>query len=582
MESHSHSLLSRIETCDTSHLSTLHQDIYNLSGEELGGLVLDLIPALFRRLQLDSHLTSLHALEYVVTSCSPKEVLLSLMEVSCSTADTYKPTLYLLHLRMLALVLNSLPPSSLSHALPAHTHSLLQITEQLSETGDSDTEVWEGGGGEGGGGVEWLLSLHSVFDIDFKSNQLKLISAKRSNRFELSTLLISNSLLISSLRSLQETSLPYLQTEFSSTLAFQLWLLGLSLRLQLTHRDPCTRFLFSQIIRCRLKAILALTHFTDLSSLLSSVDTFPEQEGEQEGFKKMVGLGLSLYIHLSISHPQRLLLDPVPLCLSRGYLYECMCPVSSVLLSHSAPHITSLGLSLLEGEGSASWLLGGQSEWETHGEICHFLTEVMLYSEEEKCRQRAVLLFKKLLPFYPPPLLHWLYRYLLWKVHAPPAVGFLISSLKEEVHATLSGCRGEGHKEYFTGTALLLLLRRVVRVGVTEPGQLLEQADPILSSLNLLRYLMLRDPREKNHTQIWRLFSRIDAYSSHLSLLLTEAIHQTGRDLELSQSEESRTKRNSVPSHPTTLMLQQDLNRLALLQDLNARLREILSQSATV
>ncbi|KAI6652522.1 Glomulin [Oopsacas minuta] len=561
-------LLNRLENCDLSDLSLVHQDIYTLPEEQLRSISLDLIPILFSNLLRDSCLTSLQTLEYVAAISNPKEAVIALLEISCYIENNFNLIVFLIQLKLLALSANSVSDKMQYYCIDIQNKRFLELVSQWSE----DCDLGENKSNSYREEIEWLLSLNTVFEIDFNSQSLKIINSNQTTRFRVNCLFVSISLFLSSLRTLQ-TSLQFTHREFPTLVIFNLWLLGLyTSLLDLTSQDFCYQFLFSKLIST-IKPVFLITNSVSLFTLFATVQSGFEGE-EHDSFNKLVRLGVAHFIYLAVH--EGLIIDPLPICYSPIYLQESLFPITCVFLSFSAVHLTSRGLKMLERVTTMKIMFGVHCEWQTYAELCYSLTQVMVYSDEENNRKTAVNIFKRLFSLFPPPLLHWLYKYLLYKVSHAGVTGFIITILKDDIHKSLLDSISEEYRSYFTGSLLHSLLKRIVKIPTTQPAQLANEIDSILSTINLLRYLLLRDSEQTNNTQVWNLLTRIQNYTSNLNNLATEAIVLCHKDLDISAKQTPKTNNSQKQIDEST---QYTISKLYLIIDLNNRLSEIITES---
>ena len=568
MDVQSQDLLDRLGNCDINELSIVHQEIFDLSEEELKRLSLELIPVLFSNLLRDSSLTSLQTLEYVAAISSPKESLIALLEISCLREDNFNFIVFLIRLKLLALSANSLQDRMLHYCISVENKSFLELSGQWSEDCDSESDY-------PGEDVEWFLSLGTVFDVDFNSQSLKQINVIQTNRFRLNSLCVCMTLFLSSLRSLQ-TSLRIGRLEFPTLVTFHLWLLGFHTAfLDITPKDFCFQFLFNKVIS-HVKPAVLLTNSSNFSLLFCEVQSGFEGE-EHDAFNRFVGLGTAHYVYLAIQ--QRFVIDPLPICYSSLYLQESFCPIAGIFLSFSTTFLVSKGLKLLERVTGAEEMFGIHCNWETYAELCHSLTQVMVYSEDEIARKSAVNIFKRLFSFFSPPLLHYLYKYLLWRVSHSGITGFLITILKEHIHQSLTSTVSVEHQLYFSGPSLHTLLKRIIHITTNNANQLPNELDSILSTINLIRYLLLRDSKLTNVTHVWYLIPKIRNYSAKLGNLATEAIVFLHKDLEISAKRNTSHVMNSSELRMDE-STQLTITKLSLIIDVNDRLCEIINENS--
>ena len=565
MDVQSRNLLDRLGNCDINELSLVHQEIYDLSEEELKGLSLELIPVLFSNLLRDSTLTSLQTLEFVAALSSPKESVIALLELSCLREENFNFIVFLIRLKLLALSANSLQDKMLHYCMSVENESFLELAGKWSEDCDSGSDF-------PGEDIEWFLSLDTVFDVDFNSQSLKQININQTNRFRLNCMCVCMSLFLSSLRSLQ-TSLRIGSLEFPTLVTFHLWLLGLHTSfLDITPKDFCYQFLFKKLIS-HIKPGILLTNRSSLLLLFREVQS-GFQGGDHDAYNKFVRLGTAHYVYLAIE--QGFLIDPLPICYSSLYLQESICPIAGIFLSFSTTFLVSKGLQLLERVTGAELMFGIHCDWETYAELCHSLTQVMVYSEDEVNRKSAVTIFKRLFSFFSPPLLHYLYKYLLWRVSHSGIIGFLITTLKDKIHQSLTETTSE-YQLYFSGPSLHTLLKRIINITTNHASQLHNELDSILSTINLLRYLLLRDSKHTNITHVWYLIPKIRNYCSKLGNLAIEAIALSRKDLEISSKNTARVKNSTELQMDESTQL--TITKLSLIIDITDRLSEIINEN---
>ncbi|TRY87521.1 hypothetical protein DNTS_007083 [Danionella cerebrum] len=98
-------------------------------------------------------------------------------------------------------------------------------------------------------------------------------------------------------------------------------------------------------------------------------------------------------------------------------------------------------------------------------------------------------------------------RGMLKTSHHAGVEGYIIKNIKNQIDFSLK--LGNGN-EWFMGTNLLPLLRLVLCLPHGPETDLLQNMDRIMESLNLLRYLLLRDKEWENETGIWTELYKIE------------------------------------------------------------------------
>lgn len=95
-------------------------------------------------------------------------------------------------------------------------------------------------------------------------------------------------------------------------------------------------------------------------------------------------------------------------------------------------------------------------------------------------------------------------------------VGYVITQLKEMIHRNLAAGATEQVRQ-FRAPHLTKLLRCAFELADAERTDLIEESDRIIASLNLLLYLLIRDPRTDDVTGIWSLLPEVErVFCAHL------------------------------------------------------------------
>lgn len=149
----------------------------------------------------------------------------------------------------------------------------------------------------------------------------------------------------------------------------------------------------------------------------------------------------------------------------------------------------------------------------SHKSILIHLNNIMIFSQIEENRKSALTCFKKYIKCF-----NWEGRYLLllkFRPHVshPGTLGFLIVLLKEFVSTFLELPPNSQtyHKflKYYKGKLLFDIIKKYCFLTNGSKTDLVENADHIISSLNALLYLLLRD--KDNVTDIKRFIKKINS-----------------------------------------------------------------------
>uniref|UniRef100_A0A161MMT7 Glomulin-like protein isoform x1 n=1 Tax=Triatoma infestans TaxID=30076 RepID=A0A161MMT7_TRIIF len=152
-------------------------------------------------------------------------------------------------------------------------------------------------------------------------------------------------------------------------------------------------------------------------------------------------------------------------------------------------------------------------------------------SESKKNREKAVPIFHKFLRIFDPRGRFYMLLALQDTVKEPGFVGYLATRTKDFVAESLYTKNSEELK-YFTGKCLRDLIKKFCRLEGGCETDLVRNSDLIISSLNLLRYLIIRDT--ENFTGFLELLPSLD--NNYLSPL-KKAIQMSRAHYELQKKE---------------------------------------------
>lgn len=83
---------------------------------------------------------------------------------------------------------------------------------------------------------------------------------------------------------------------------------------------------------------------------------------------------------------------------------------------------------------------------------------------------------------------------------------FIIQNIKNQIDVSLK----RTHNKWFTGPQLISLLDLVLFLPEGAETDLLQNSDRIMASLNLLRYLVIKDNEKDNQTGLWTELAKIE------------------------------------------------------------------------
>ncbi|XP_014279243.1 glomulin [Halyomorpha halys] len=127
-----------------------------------------------------------------------------------------------------------------------------------------------------------------------------------------------------------------------------------------------------------------------------------------------------------------------------------------------------------------------------YGELSESLCNIMIYSEVKTNRQSAVHLFKSFLLKFNSEGRFIIILNIQSKIKSPNFVGYIIPITKDLVLKALDE-KNPADLEYFTGQNLRNLLKKFCHLHNGPESDLIELSDQIVSALNMLRFLFIRD-----------------------------------------------------------------------------------------
>nr|KAG5712707.1 hypothetical protein BaRGS_029762 [Batillaria attramentaria] len=145
------------------------------------------------------------------------------------------------------------------------------------------------------------------------------------------------------------------------------------------------------------------------------------------------------------------------------------------------------------------------------------LIHVMTRCPIRELRQMGLSVFRSVFSKIDVSGRHQLMRSVLTSCEHAGVKAVLVGMVKDEVDAALRTCKDDvpDTKERqaeceFLGPKLEVLLRLATKLPDGAASDLLEESDVVMATLNLLRYLVLRDPRERDQTGVWVMMRWIE------------------------------------------------------------------------
>ncbi|XP_021573403.1 glomulin isoform X1 [Carlito syrichta] len=229
-------------------------------------------------------------------------------------------------------------------------------------------------------------------------------------------------------------------------------------------------------------------------------------EFEEEEDKQLVDSMASLAYLVFV---QGISIDQLPMVLSPLYLLQFNMGHIEVFLQRTEESVFSKGLDLLE---NSLLRIEDNSLLHRYLEIKSFLTvpqglvKVMTLCPVETLRKKSLAMLQLYINKLDSQGKYTLFRCLLNTSNHSGVEAFIIQNIKNQIDMSLkSTC----NSKWFTGPQLVSLLDLVLCLPEGAETDLLQNSDRIMASLNLLRYLVIKDNENDNQTGLWTELGKI-------------------------------------------------------------------------
>uniref|UniRef100_A0A8B9MJA4 Glomulin, FKBP associated protein n=1 Tax=Accipiter nisus TaxID=211598 RepID=A0A8B9MJA4_9AVES len=135
------------------------------------------------------------------------------------------------------------------------------------------------------------------------------------------------------------------------------------------------------------------------------------------------------------------------------------------------------------------------------------LVKVMTLCPIEHLRKKSLHILQLFIDKFDTEGKYTLFRCLLKTSNHAGVEGYIIKNIKDQIHLSLTrAC----DNIWFTGHHLISLLDLVLLLPEGAETDLLQNSDRIMASLNLLRYLVIKDCESDNQTGVWTTLAKIE------------------------------------------------------------------------
>ncbi|KAK2901187.1 hypothetical protein Q8A67_009302 [Cirrhinus molitorella] len=202
--------------------------------------------------------------------------------------------------------------------------------------------------------------------------------------------------------------------------------------------------------------------------------------------------------------------DIFPAVLSPVFVLQCNMEYIELLLSRTEESRLQKGLELYEKSlirVEDNSLPVDLLELKTFFSVPQNLVKVMTLCPDQTLRTKGLKVFQLSIDKFNTEAKYKFFKGMLKTSHHAGVEGYIIKNIKNQIDFSLKPCNGN---DWFLGKYLLPLLRLVLCLPHGPETDLLQNLDKIMESLNLLRYMLIRDKEWENETGIWTELYKIE------------------------------------------------------------------------
>ncbi|XP_015356377.1 glomulin isoform X1 [Marmota marmota marmota] len=227
-----------------------------------------------------------------------------------------------------------------------------------------------------------------------------------------------------------------------------------------------------------------------------------EEEEDKQLADSMASLAYLVFV-------QGISIDQLPMVLSPSYLLQFNMGHIEVFLQRTEESVFSKGLELLE---NGLLRIEDNSILYQYLEIKSFLTvpqglvKVMTLCPIETLRKKSLAMLQLYINKLDSQGKYTLFRCLLNTSNHSGVEAFIIQNIKNQIDLSFKKTKNK----WFTGPQLISLLDLVLFLPEGAETDLLQNSDRIMASLNLLRYLVIKDNENNSQTGLWTELGKIE------------------------------------------------------------------------
>uniref|UniRef100_A0A6J0UU58 Glomulin n=1 Tax=Pogona vitticeps TaxID=103695 RepID=A0A6J0UU58_9SAUR len=283
-------------------------------------------------------------------------------------------------------------------------------------------------------------------------------------------------------------------------------------------------------------------------------------------------------------------IDCFPVVFSPSYILQSNMVHVRVLLKRQEEPVLSKGLTLLENcllRLQNNSLLIEFLDFKIFIATSEDLVKVATMCPFEPLRKKSLNTLQLCIDKFEEEGKYILFRCLLQRSNHSGVEGYIIQNIKNQIDLSL---RNPEDSKFFTGYSLVKLLDIALSLPDGATTDLLQNSDRIMASLNLLRYLFIKDNEEENRTCVWSELHKIRQTflkPLHIGLCMSRAHYKAEIKNKKENKGESHTSKkmpsvtiagkkvSKMTSHMELHVLQSALVTFDLMESILARVEEL-------
>uniref|UniRef100_A0A8C7UDU3 Glomulin, FKBP associated protein a n=1 Tax=Oncorhynchus mykiss TaxID=8022 RepID=A0A8C7UDU3_ONCMY len=209
---------------------------------------------------------------------------------------------------------------------------------------------------------------------------------------------------------------------------------------------------------------------------------------------------------------QHIAIDTFPTVFSSVFVLQCNMEYINLFLSRTEESRLQKGLDLYEKSlvrVEDNSLPVQLMELKSFFSVPQNLVKVMTLCPIQHLRIKGLKVLQLSIDKFDTEAKYKFFQCMLKTSHHAGVEGYIIKNIKNQIDFAFKPDKGN---EWFMGAHLFPLLRQVLCLPQGPETDLLQNMDRVMESLNLLRYLLIRDKAWRNQTGIWTELYKIEDY----------------------------------------------------------------------